>query len=118
MSQENLSQFVSQIAESEDLRTEIEGHLDDDGEMSIEELIELGAVYGCEFTAEDLLDTAELSDEELDGVAGGLTVEPIGSGRSGSRVKFDIGPVFRNSSASIEPNPSPAPRFPFRITQK
>ena len=39
MSQENLSQFVSQIAESEDLRTEIEAHLDDDGEMSIEELI-------------------------------------------------------------------------------
>ena len=118
MSQENLSQFVSQISESEDLRTELEGHLDDDGEMSIEELIELGAAYGCEFTAEDLMDTAELSDEELDGVAGGFIVGPVGSGRSGSRVKFDVGPVFRNSSASIEPNPSPAPRFSFRITQK
>ena len=66
MSQENLSQFVSQISESEDLRTELEGHLDDDGEMSIEELIELGAAYGCEFAAEDLMDTAELSDEELE----------------------------------------------------
>jgi hypothetical protein len=34
-------------------------------------LIALGAENGCEFTTEDLTQNVELSDEELDGVAGG-----------------------------------------------
>ena len=40
--------------------------------MDADSLIALGAEHGCEFTAEDLAANVELSDEELDGVAGGL----------------------------------------------
>ena len=36
-------------------------------------LIALGAEHGCEFSAEDLAPGAELSDQELDGVAGALS---------------------------------------------
>ena len=40
--------------------------------MDADSLIALGAEHGCEFTAEDLAQNVELSDKELDGVAGGL----------------------------------------------
>ena len=66
MSKENLEQFMNQIAESEELQAKIGEEID------AEALITLGAECGCEFTAEDLQDSAELSDEELDGIAGGL----------------------------------------------
>ena len=65
MSKENLEQFMNQIAESEELQAKIGEEID------AEALIALGAECGCEFTAEELQDSAELSDEELDGVAGG-----------------------------------------------
>ncbi len=71
MSKESLEQFVTQVADSEELRTQIEGQLDSDGEMSMDELIELGAAYGCDFSVDDLNEAAELSDEELACVAGG-----------------------------------------------
>ena len=64
MSKENLEQFIQQISDSEELQTRIGDEID------AESLIALGAEHGCEFTAEDL--HAELSDDELDGVAGGL----------------------------------------------
>ena len=63
MSKENLEQFIQQISDSEELQTRIGDEID------TESLIALGAEHGCEFTAEDL--HAELSDEELHGVAGG-----------------------------------------------
>ncbi len=65
MSKENLEQFIQQISASEELQTRIGDKID------TESLIALGAEHGCEFTAEDLAEHAELSDEELDGVAGG-----------------------------------------------
>ncbi len=65
MSRENLEQFMNQIAGSEELQAKIGEEID------AEALIALGAECGCEFTAEELQDSAELSDEELDGVAGG-----------------------------------------------
>ena len=40
-------------------------------EIDAEALIALGAECGCEFTAEELQESAELSDEESDGMAGG-----------------------------------------------
>jgi len=43
-------------------------------EIDIDSLIALGAEQGCEFSAEDLAENVELSDEELDGVAGGLAI--------------------------------------------
>ena len=65
MSKENLEQFMSKVADSEELQAKIGEEID------AEALIALGAECGCEFTAEELQDSAELSDEELDGVAGG-----------------------------------------------
>ena len=65
MSKENLEQFMNQIAESEELQAKIGEEID------TEALIALGAECGCEFTAEAIAEYAELSDEELDGVAGG-----------------------------------------------
>jgi predicted ribosomally synthesized peptide with nif11-like leader len=66
MSKENLEQFMNQIAESEELQAKIGEEID------AESLIALGAENGCEFTEEDIQESAELSDEELDGVAGGM----------------------------------------------
>ena len=65
MSKENLEQFMEQVAGSEELQAKIGEEID------AEALIALGAECGCEFTAEELQESAELSDEELDGVAGG-----------------------------------------------
>ena len=66
MSKENLDQFMNQVADSEELQARIGEEID------AETLIALGAEHGCEFSADDLTPGAELSDEELDGVAGGL----------------------------------------------
>ena len=71
MSKENLEQFATQIADSEELRASIENQLDSDGNISADTLIALGAENGCEFTFEDIQETAELSDDELEEVAGG-----------------------------------------------
>ncbi len=65
MSKENLEQFMSKVADSEELQAKIGEEID------AEALIALGAECGCEFTAEELQDSAELSDEELGTVAGG-----------------------------------------------
>ena len=66
MSKENLEQFMNQVAESEELKARIGDEID------AESLIALGVECGFEFTAEDLTTGAELSDGELDGIAGGL----------------------------------------------
>ena len=69
MSKENLDQFIQKVTDDEQLQARI------GDEMDADSLIALGAEHGCEFTADDLTAGAELSDEELDGVAGGaLTV--------------------------------------------
>ena len=65
MSKENLEQFMSKVADSEELQAKIGEEID------AEALIALGAECGCEFTAEELQEAAELSDDELDEVAGG-----------------------------------------------
>jgi predicted ribosomally synthesized peptide with nif11-like leader len=71
MSKENLDQFIQQISDSEELQTRIGEEIDADS------LIALGAEHGCEFSAENLAEGVELSDEELDGVAGGLAIYGI-----------------------------------------
>ena len=72
MSKENLEQFMNQVADSEELQARIGEEMDADA------FIALGAEHGCEFTADDLTASAELSDEELDGVAGGFALEQLG----------------------------------------
>ena len=66
MSKENLEQFMNQVAGSEELQAKIGEEIDSDA------LIALGVEQGFEFTVEDLQENAELSDEELDTVAGGF----------------------------------------------
>ncbi len=75
MSRENLEQFMNQIAVSEELQATIGDEID------TEALIALGAECGCEFTPEDLLFAAQLSEEELDTVAGGRAVSCSKGGR-------------------------------------
>ena len=72
MSQESLEQFMEKVGSNEELRASVENQLDSDGNISVDALITLGAENGCEFTTEDLMQNLELSDEELDGGAGGI----------------------------------------------
>ena len=65
MSKENLEQFMKQIDESQDLQAKIGEEITGDA------LVALGAAHGCEFSIEDLQGDAELSDKQLEGVAGG-----------------------------------------------
>jgi len=84
MSKENLDQFVQKVTDSEELQARI------GDEMDADSLIALGAEHGCEFSADDLTAGAELSDEELDGVAGGglwVVIDPVGY----RRIKYRIG---------------------------
>ena len=71
MSKESLEQFMEKVGSNEELRASVENQLDSDGNISLDALITLGSENGCDFTAEDLQESMELSDEELDGVAGG-----------------------------------------------
>ena len=72
MSKESLERFMEKVGNDDELRVSIESQLDSDGNITVDALIALGSENGCEFTFEDLQQTAELSDEELDGVAGGV----------------------------------------------
>ena len=54
MSKENLEQFMSKVADSEELQAKIGEEID------AEALIALGAECGCEFTAEDLQDEVDI----------------------------------------------------------
>ena len=69
MSKENFERFMKQVADSEDLQAKIGKEITGDA------LVALGAAHGCEFSIEDLQAGAELSDKELDDVAGGLSVD-------------------------------------------
>ncbi|HIF56692.1 MAG TPA: Nif11-like leader peptide family natural product precursor, partial [Gemmatimonadetes bacterium] len=68
MSKESLEEFIQKVTDSEELQARIGEEIDGDA------LIALGAEHGCEFCAEDLAADAELSDEQLEAVAGGLVV--------------------------------------------
>ena len=81
MSKENLDQFIQKVTDSDELQARIGEEID------AESLIALGAEHGCEFSAEELTAGTELSDEELDGVAGGMArsqvlFKAISDGRS------------------------------------
>jgi hypothetical protein len=56
MSKENLQQYISKVADSEELQAKIGEEID------AEALIALGAECGCEFTAGELMEYAESSD--------------------------------------------------------
>ena len=71
MSKDGLQEFLDKVGSNDELKQTIENQLDGDGNIGVEALIALGSDNRCEFTAEDLTQNLELSDEELDGVAGG-----------------------------------------------
>jgi predicted ribosomally synthesized peptide with nif11-like leader len=101
MSKESLEKFMSQVAESEELQARIGEEIDGNT------LIALGAECGCEFTAEDLQKSAELSDEELDGIAGGplsragelaLTLPGLPNSNQFARLHNGLGLTWRRTS--------------------
>ncbi len=94
MSKENLEQFISKVADSEELQAKIGEEID------AEALIALGAECGCEFTAEELQDSAELSDEELGTVAGGFGVGEAVMPRT--RVRPTISSIGTHPKASYK----------------
>ena len=111
MSKENLERFMNQVAESEELQARIGEEID------AEALIALGAECGCEFTVEELQESAELSDEELDGVAAGLSGRALPSRpKQGLRLRIvapgdDIGPLgIIDPISIIYPAFRPTPR--------
>ena len=65
MSKENFEQFMKQVADSEELQAKIGKEITGDA------LVALGAAHGCEFSIEDVQASTELSDVELERVAGG-----------------------------------------------
>ena len=73
MSKDNLEQFMKQVAESEDLQSRM------GDEIAGDDLTALGAEHGWEFSIEDLQASAELSDEELERVAGGIVISGSGT---------------------------------------
>ena len=90
MSKESLEQFMEKVGSNEELRASVENQLDSDGNISLDALIALGAENGCEFTAEDLTQNLELSDEELDGVAGGFFRSIEGGGLKSPTCNFKL----------------------------
>jgi len=87
MSKESLEEFIQKVTDSEELQARIGEEIDADA------LIALGAEHGCEFCAEDLAPDAELSDEQLEAVAGGLAGFAVisaykGGEGSGGRFRF------------------------------
>mgnify|MGYP001157356091 CR=1 FL=1 len=76
---------MNQVAESEELQARI------GEEIGADALIALGADHGCEFTVEDLRAAAatempgELSDEQLEAVAGGVVLLVILAAKSPNR---------------------------------
>ena len=65
MSRESLKQFMNQVADDDMLQARIGGAIE------AESLIALGAECGCEFTTEDLQDSAGLlSDKKVDVLTG------------------------------------------------
>ena len=90
MSKENLERFMTQVADSEELQARIGDGMDADS------LISLGAEHGCEFSADDLTAGAELSDEDLDSVAGGVVFAKLDGVAAGAAyIKFDGLTKFR-----------------------
>mgnify|MGYP001063218398 CR=1 FL=1 len=83
MSKESLDQFIQQISDNEELQSLI-GY-----EMEADPFIALGAEHGYEFTVEDLTGNVELSEEELDGVAGGAKYVKF----PGIGIGLSVGPV-------------------------
>lgn len=74
MSKEELASFLSELSQSQDLQKEIRsvsvGDGDDAG-VAPEDLVKFAASKGHQFSVEEIRSAFELTDEELESVAGG-----------------------------------------------
>lgn len=76
MSQEALKAFGAKLAADENLRNEMTRVLTDGGKKSsasVEEMVAFAKSRGYELTPGEVQQTMELSDDELNAVAGGIT---------------------------------------------
>ena len=89
MSKEHLEQFVKQVADSEVLQAKIGMEITGDA------LVALGAAHGCDFSIEDVQASAELSDAQMEGVAGGL-MQTNRKSQISRKVTVDL-PIFGTS---------------------
>ena len=110
MSKESLEQFMEKVGSNDELRASIESQLDSDGNITVDALIALGSENGCEFTTEDLTQNVELSDEELDAVAGGsVTLENLAASAA-IRAMFAVVVTTTSNSESMYVRTGGAPR--------
>ena len=91
MSRDNLEQIIQHISDSEELQANI------GDEIATDAFVALGAEHGCEFTEEDLQAGAELSDDQLDSVSGGMmsiqtNVNAYKGGGGGFRIECKVPP--------------------------
>ena len=94
MSQESLGWFMQKVGETEELQARIGEEIDADA------LIALGAEHGFEFSVEDLHESAELSEDELDTVAGGFRF-PGGHGSTATAYNPKYGRNMYHFTCSI-----------------
>jgi len=76
MSQQALKAFSAKLAGDETLRNEMTRVLTDDGKKSsasVDEMVAFAKSCGYELTPQEIQQTMELSDDELNAVAGGIT---------------------------------------------
>ena len=102
MSREGLGEFLEQLGQSEELQARIGDDVD------IESLVALGIEQGLDINKDDFNETAELTDEELDGVAGGLIavviITALKEAKGGNRTRWskicDADAALRSGKAS------------------
>ena len=110
MSKDGLQEFLDKVGSNDELKQTIENQLDGDGNIGVEALIALGSDNGCEFTTEDLTQNLELSDEELDAVAGGsVTLENLAASAA-IRAMFAVVVTTTSNSESMYVRTGGAPR--------
>jgi predicted ribosomally synthesized peptide with nif11-like leader len=74
MSKDDLAVFLSELAQNQDLQAELRSvSVDggDDAAVAPEELVKFAASKGHQFSVEEVRSTFELTDDELESVAGG-----------------------------------------------
>jgi predicted ribosomally synthesized peptide with nif11-like leader len=74
MSKQNLNAFKGKLAEDASLREEMKRTLSDGGKKStasVDELVAFAKTRGYDFSVDEARENIELSDQQLDAVAGG-----------------------------------------------
>jgi predicted ribosomally synthesized peptide with nif11-like leader len=92
MSKQSLNAFRTKLAADENLRNEMTRVLSQDGKKnsaSVDEMVAFARSHGFDLTPQDVQQTMELDDNELDSVAGGIIGE-TGLQLQSSSLNFSI----------------------------